>query len=73
MSYRTLAEAGTRIFLVTGAEKSDILAKVLNPEGTLPTQWVLREAEVRSHPSEFWLDREACPQGIGQWADVRME
>ncbi len=73
LSYRTLAEAGARIFLVTGKEKHDILATVLNPQGNLPTQWVLKEAEVRLHPSEFWIDQEACPQGISQWADVRME
>ncbi len=71
MSYRTLAEAGTRIFLVTGKEKHDILARVIDPSGDLPTQWVLREAGMRMHPSEFWLDREACPDGIGLWADVR--
>ncbi len=71
MSYHTLAEAGTRIFLVTGREKRDILARVLDPEGDLPTQWVLRESGMRMHPSEFWIDREACPEGIDRWSDVR--
>ncbi len=73
LSYRSLGEAGTRIFLVTGREKNAILGDVLNPEGLLPTQWVIREAEMKDHPSEFWIDQEACPAGATQWADIRRD
>jgi len=70
LSYRTLSLAKTRIFLVTGREKKDILARVLNPDGDLPSQWVLRESTARSLPSEFWIDQAACPSGIEKWTDL---
>lgn len=70
LSYRALALAKTRIFLVTGKGKRDILSKVLNPEGSLPSQWVIREATDRSLPSEFWIDKEACPPGIEKSTDL---
>jgi 6-phosphogluconolactonase len=70
LSYRSLTLAKTRVFLVMGKEKREILARALNPEGNLPSQWVLREATARSLPSEFWIDREACPPGIEKWTDL---
>lgn len=72
LSYRTLASAKTRIFLVTGREKLEILARALAPEGSLPSQLVLREANAHSLPSEFWIDRDTCPPGIEHWTDLQL-
>ena len=71
LSYRMLAAAALRIFLVTGAEKKDILARILDPEGSLPAQILLKEAALHSLPTEFWVDEETLSPGLERWAEIR--
>lgn len=71
LSYRMLAAAALRIFLVTGAEKRDILARILDPAGSLPAQILLKEAALHSLPTEFWIDEDALSPGLDRWAEIR--